>query len=311
MDRSLPAVNAIELAGVTKRYGKKAVVSGVDLSVQTGERLVMIGHNGAGKTTLLKLMLGLTRPSGGRVRILGRDPVAAAAAQRRATGYVPENVAFHGAMKGREVLAFYARLKGVPVATYTDILVRVGLEEAADKRVSAYSKGMRQRLGLAQAMLGQPQLLFLDEPTSGLDPSLRGQFYELIDALSRSGTTSLISSHSLNEVEARADRIAVIKSGLLVACGTVTELLQQAGLPISVRLRTKSGAANDLAGRLSSAGEVQRVNDHSVDLSCFGSSKMEIVHRVAALGDLVEDMDITPPRLDEIYKHYMGQVEPQ
>jgi len=309
MDKDLPVVNAIELAGVTKCYGDKTVVRNVNLTVHAGERLVMIGHNGAGKTTLMKLMLGLGRASSGRVRVLGGDPVSATAAQRRATGYVPENVAFHSAMKGGEVLAFYARLKGVSIAGYTDILARVGLEDAAERRVSTYSKGMRQRLGLAQAMLGKPRLLFLDEPTSGLDPSLRRQFYELIDTLSRSGTTSLISSHSLNEVEARADRIAILKEGVLVACGTVAGLLQQTGLPISVRLHTKPGIASELAGGLSFAGEVHKVNDHSVDLFCFESSKMEIIHRVSALGDMVEDMDITPPRLDEIYNHYMENVQ--
>jgi len=309
MDKDLPVVNAIELAGVTKCYGDQTVVRNVDLTVHAGERLVLIGHNGAGKTTLMKLMLGLSRASSGRVRVLGGDPVSATAAQRRATGYVPENVAFHSAMKGGEVLAFYARLKGVSIAGYTDILARVGLEDAAERRVSTYSKGMRQRLGLAQAMLGKPRLLFLDEPTSGLDPSLRRQFYELIDTLSRSGTTSLISSHSLNEVEARADRIAILKEGVLVACGTVAGLLQQTGLPISVRLHTKPGIASELAGRLSFAGEVHKVNDHSVDLFCFESSKMEIIHRVSALGDMVEDMDITPPRLDEIYNHYMENVQ--
>ncbi|RLA52545.1 MAG: ABC transporter ATP-binding protein [Gammaproteobacteria bacterium] len=309
MDKDLPVVNAIELAGVTKCYGDKTVVRNVNLTVHAGERLVMIGHNGAGKTTLMKLMLGLSRASSGRVRVLGGDPVSATAAQRSATGYVPENVAFHSAMKGGEVLAFYARLKGVSIAGYTDILARVGLEDAAERRVSTYSKGMRQRLGLAQAMLGKPRLLFLDEPTSGLDPSLRRQFYELIDTLSRSGTTSLISSHSLNEVEARADRIAILKKGVLVACGTVAGLLQQTGLPISVRLHTKPGIASELAGRLSFAGEVHKVNDHSVDLFCFESSKMEIIHRVSALGDMVEDMDITPPRLDEIYNHYMENVQ--
>jgi len=309
MDKDLPVVNAIELAGVTKCYGDKTVVRNVNLTVHAGERLVMIGHNGAGKTTLMKLMLGLGRASSGRVRVLGGDPVSATAAQRRATGYVPENVAFHSAMKGGEVLAFYARLKGVSIAGYTDILARVGLEDAAERRVSTYSKGMRQRLGLAQAMLGKPRLLFLDEPTSGLDPSLRRQFYELIDTLSRSGTTSLISSHSLNEVEARADRIAILKEGVLVACGTVAGLLQQTGLPISVRLHTKPGIASELAGQLSFAGEVHKVNDHSVDLFCFESSKMEIIHRVSALGDMVEDMDITPPRLDEIYNHYMENVQ--
>ena len=301
-------MNAIELSNVSKSYGQKSVVQNIDLTVQTGERMVMIGHNGAGKTTLMKLMLGLTRPSEGQVRVLGTDPVASASSQRQTLGYVPESVAFHGAMKGREVLAFYAGLKNVPTAQYTDILARVGLKDAADRRVNTYSKGMRQRLGLAQAMLGDPQLLFLDEPTSGLDPSLRRQFYELIDSLSRSGTTSLISSHSLNEVEARADRIAILKNGVLLACGTMPELLEQAGLPIYVQLTTAANAVSSVAEKMNGAGEIHMRDERNIEIRCMDSSKMELVRRIAALGDAVEDMNIAPPRLDEIYNHYMEKV---
>ena len=304
-------MNAIELNSVSKSYGEKTVVQNVDLTVAAGERMVMIGHNGAGKTTLMKLMLGLTRPSTGQVQVLGADPATDTSSRRQTLGYVPESVAFHGAMKGREVLAFYAGLKNVSVAQYTDILARVGLKDAADRRVSTYSKGMRQRLGLAQAMLGAPKLLFLDEPTSGLDPSLRRQFYELIDSLSLTGTTSLISSHSLNEVEARADRIAILKNGVLLACGTMPQLLEQAGLPIYVQLKTTAEAVNKVAEKMRSAGEVHKLDESNIDIRCMDSSKMELVRRIATLGDAVKDMNIVPPRLDEIYNHYMETVEPQ
>ncbi|MFQ5644998.1 MAG: ABC transporter ATP-binding protein [Thiogranum sp.] len=305
------ADRAIEVSTVVKRYGDKTVLSDVDLTVRSGERMVLIGHNGAGKTTLMKLMLGLTHPSAGQVRVLGGNPATAAATQRRAIGYLPESVAFHSAMKGREVLAFYARLKGVAPAGCQSILARVGLDQAADRRVSTYSKGMRQRLGLAQAMLGKPRLLFLDEPTSGLDPSLRRQFYDLIDALSLSGTTSLTSSHSLNEVEARADRIAIMRNGAIVACGTLSELSQQASLPMVVRLRVAAGHTAGVAERLAPLGEVRRVNDHGIDLSCLGASRMVLFRHIAGFGGVIEDMDVVPPRLDDIYNHYMEQVQPQ
>jgi len=296
---------------VVKRYGDKMVLRDVDLAVRGGERMVLIGHNGAGKTTLMKLLLGLTRPGAGRVRVLGGNPATAAAAQRRAIGYLPESVAFHGAMTGREVLAFYAGLKTVGPAACRSILAQVGLDQAADRRVSTYSKGMRQRLGLAQAMLGSPRLLFLDEPTSGLDPSLRRQFYDLIDSLSLTGTTSLTSSHSLNEVEARADRIAIMRSGAIVACGTLADLSRQAGLPVMVRLKVTAGHAAGVAERLARLGEVQRVNGHGIDLSCPGASKMVVLRQIADLGELIDDVDVTPPRLDDIYAHYMQQVQPQ
>ena len=301
----------IEVTGAVKRYGNNTVVRDVDISVRASERMVLIGHNGAGKTTLMKLMLGLTHPDTGRVRVLGSNPATAAAAQRREIGYLPESVAFHGAMKGREVLAFYARLKGVAPAECCSILEQVGLDQAADRRVSTYSKGMRQRLGLAQAMLGRPRLLFLDEPTSGLDPSLRRQFYDLIDTLSLSGTTSLTSSHSLNEVEARADRIAIMKNGAIVACGSLAELSSQTSLPVVVRLRVVAGNAADVAERLARLGDIHRVNDHGIELSCLGASKMELFRQVANLGEDIEDMDVIPPRLDDIYNHYMENVQPQ
>jgi Cu-processing system ATP-binding protein len=301
----------IEVTGAVKRYGSKTVIRDVDLSVRRGERMVLIGHNGAGKTTLMKLMLGLTHPGAGRVRVLGSDPATAAAAQRREIGYLPESVAFHSAMKGREVLTFYARLKGVAPAECHSILAQVGLEQAADQRVSTYSKGMRQRLGLAQAMLGRPRLLFLDEPTSGLDPSLRRQFYDLIDTLSLSGTTSLTSSHSLNEVEARADRIAIMKNGSIVACGTLSELSSQTDLPMVVRLRVAAGQTSIVAERLAPMGDIHRVNDHGIELSCPGTSKMVLFRHAAGLGDAIEDMDVVPPRLDDIYNHFMEGVLPQ
>ena len=296
---------------MVKRYGDKRVVCDVDLSVRVGEHMVLIGHNGAGKTTLMKLMLGLTPPDAGSVRVLGSNPATAAAAQRRAIGYLPESVAFHSAMQGREVLAFYARLKGVAADECRAILAQVGLEQAAERRVSTYSKGMRQRLGLAQAMLGEPRLLFLDEPTSGLDPSLRRQFYDLIDTLSLSGTTSLTSSHSLNEVEARADRIAIMKSGAIVACGTLAELSRQTALPVVVRLRVAAGHVSDVAERLASLGEIQRVNERGIDLSCLGTGKMVLFRQITSLGEVIEDVDVLPPRLDDIYNHFMENQLPQ
>ncbi len=311
MDEGAATEIAIEVTGASKCYGDKTVVRDVDLTVRRGERMVLIGHNGAGKTTLMKLMLGLTHPSAGAVRVLGNNPATVAAEHRRSIGYLPESVAFHSAMKGREVLAFYARLKAVAQDECRAILDRVGLAQAAERRVSTYSKGMRQRLGLAQAMLGEPRMLFLDEPTSGLDPSLRRQFYDLIDTLSLSGTTSLTSSHSLNEVEARADRIAIMKNGSIVACGTLAELTRQAGLPIVVRLRIAGENTSRIAEQLAPLGELRRVNDHGVELSCLGTTKMILFRQIAGLGDVVEDMDVIPPRLDDIYYHYMENAQPQ
>ena len=297
----------ISLQSVSKQYGSETVVRNVDLNVQAGECVVLVGHNGAGKTTLMKLMLGLTRPTSGSVEVLGGDPVSnAAVAQHKTLGYLPESVAFYEAMTGNEVLRFYARLKSASNLDCKNLLELVGLGDASKRRVGTYSKGMRQRLGLAQAMLGDPQLLFLDEPTTGLDPLLRHHFYELIDGLHKDGATSIISSHALNEVEARANRFIIMKAGIVVASGTLNELYDQAALPIRLHIAVNAGQANSVAERLGSEVNVSNVNNQSLSISCLSEDKMPLIRRISELGEVVEDMQIMLPRLDEVYSHFMN-----
>ncbi|MCK4960862.1 MAG: ABC transporter ATP-binding protein, partial [Anaerolineales bacterium] len=233
----------------------------------------------------------------------------AAVAQRKALGYLPESVAFYEAMTGSEVLAFYAHLKGASTNECNKLLELVGLSKASKRRVGTYSKGMRQRLGLAQAMLGDPQLLFLDEPTTGLDPSLRHQFYELIDALHKEGATSVISSHALNEVEARANRFVIMKMGVMVASGTLDELYQLAALPVRLKVSVTPGQAASVAERLGSEINIDNINQQSLNLSCFNGEKMPLIRRISELGDVVNDLQIKPPKLDEVYSHFMNQEQ--
>jgi Cu-processing system ATP-binding protein len=297
----------ISLDSVSKIYGGETVVSAVDFKVRPGECVVLVGHNGAGKTTLMKLMLGLTRPSSGEVSVFGSNPAfSAAVAQHKTLGYLPESVAFYDAMTGREVLAFYARLKGVSNSDCEHLLDSVGLADAAKRRVATYSKGMRQRLGLAQAMLGNPQLLFLDEPTTGLDPGLRHQFYELIDALHKEGVTSLISSHALSEVEARANRFIIMKAGVMIASGSLDELYLQAALPVRLEVSVAAGQASSVADRLGSGLTIDKIGNEKLQLSCFNGDKMPLIRRISELGDVVSDLQILPPRLDEVYSHFMN-----
>ena len=299
---------AILLDAVSKSYANETVVSEVSLNIQPGECVVLIGHNGAGKTTLMKLMLGLTRPTSGKVEVLGGNPAFGKTAARHANlGYLPESIALYEAMTGREVLAFFARLKKVPSAGCEELLETVGLADAARRRVSTYSKGMRQRLGLAQAMLGNPRLLFLDEPTTGLDPGLRHQFYELIAGLQEKGATSLISSHALSEVEARANRFMIMKSGCMVASGTLDALYHQAAVPLRLLIAVAPGLAPQVAVRLGTGTRISDINDTSLSLACDKGDKMSLIRRIGELGDLVDDLQIKPPRLDEVYSHYMNQ----
>ncbi len=311
MNSSNSANPVISLQSINKCYGSETVISNVSFNIESGECLVLVGHNGAGKTTLMKLMLGLTQPTSGKVEVLGGNPAfSAAVAQHNRLGYLPESVAFYEAMTGNEVLAFYARLKGASQHDCETLLDTVGLSSAAKRRVGTYSKGMRQRLGLAQAMLGEPQLLFLDEPTTGLDPLLRQQFYELIDGLNKEGATSIISSHALNEVEARASRFVIMKNGVLVACGTLDELYKLAALPVRLRIDVTPGEASTVADRLGSDINISKLNNQSLNLTCVNGEKMPLIRRITDLGEVVNDLQIMPPRLDEVYSHFMHGGSP-
>lgn len=271
-------MSAVSVRSLSKHYGPLKALDDLTLEVRQGEMLALLGHNGAGKTTLMKLLLGLTRPTHGELELLGAPP---GPHHRQDIGFLPENVTFTGGMKGREVLRFYARLKGASPTQAEDLLERVGLAEAAHKPVRTYSKGMRQRLGLAQALLATPKLLLLDEPTSGLDPMLRRAFYDILRELRESGSTVLISSHVLTELELRAERIAILSHGRLVACDTLDGLRRRAALPVRIRAR---------------------VGTEERRLEVAAEDKMETVRRLAA--EPVDDIEIVPPSLEDIYTHF-------
>lgn len=301
----MTAAPAIALRGLAKSYGGRPVLRDIDLEVEAGESLALLGHNGAGKTTLIKLILGLTRPSAGSRQVLGRAVEDKAfVALRRQIGYLPESVALYDAMTGAEVLRFFARLKGLPPDVATPLLEKVGLAEAAGRRVRTYSKGMRQRLGLAQVLLGEPRLLLLDEPTTGLDPALRQELFEILAGLQTSGATVVISSHALGEIESRVDRLAILAHGRLVACGSLETLRAGAGLPVRLRIAALPGQAASVAEALDGSARLTKVNDRSLDLTCLDGDKMPILRRIAGLGTPVTDVEILPPRLEDLYAHY-------
>ena len=314
-----------EWSAVTRRYGGVTAVQGVSLDLRAGEATALVGHNGAGKTTLIKLLLGLIRPTQGSVRVLGVDPAGARSAQaRRTLGFLPESVAFHGAMTGAELMGFYARLKGHAAAPNRALLAQVGLAQAADRRVSTYSKGMRQRLGIAQALIGQPRLLLFDEPTSGLDPASRAEVFGLIDTLRGSGATVLVSTHALAEMGSRVDRVAVMHRGRLLAAGTLAQLRAGVEAPVRIGLRVRpcgtgqvlarlgvgvSGGADASGGIGASGGAdppgqgvrcVER-GEASLVLAVPPARKMDVLRMVAQMGELVEDVGIDAPGLEQLY----------
>jgi len=296
----------IEVKDVARRYGEVRAVDGVDLRVSAGQVFGLIGHNGAGKSTLFKMMLGLVAPTAGEIRIGGhavdgprfRDV-------RRGIGYLPENVVFHDNLTGLETLAFFARLKGADRAQCAPLLERVGLAGAAGRRVKGYSKGMRQRLGFAQALLGQPKLLFLDEPTTGLDPEGIREFYSIVRGLREGGATIVLTSHILSEIQERVDRLAIMKAGRIQACGTVQSLREAAHLPLCFDLELGDGGHESLEGALAGLGlQAVRQQGDAVSLHCPRESKMAVLGAVATLGSLVRDLRVREPSLEDIFLGY-------
>ncbi len=276
---------AARLGAVSKRYGDHAAVCDVDLTVRTGERIALVGHNGAGKSTLVKLMLGLVQPSSGTIEVLGQTVSGSrGAAAHACIGYLPENVVFPAALTGEELMTFYARLKRCPVEHNADLLERVGLVHAAGHRVGTYSKGMRQRLGLAQALIGSPRLLLLDEPTTGLDPALRRTFYEIVEELAQEGVTVLLSSHALAELEARTDRIVVMNRGRKVADGTLADLRTLAHCPTKLRVDFGHGIK---------------------EFACTEQDKIDVLKRVLSQPEQPRDIEIISPTLDDLYAHFL------
>ncbi|MBN9672710.1 ABC transporter ATP-binding protein [Roseibium aggregatum] len=293
----------LKVQDVCKSFSGYKAVDRVSFSLSPGERIALLGHNGAGKTTLFKLVLGFLKSDGGGISVLGAAPGSHEA--RRNTAYLPESVAFPASLTGKEVLVFYARLKGEKPSGAMDLLERVGLADAAKRRVGTYSKGMRQRLGLAQALIGHPRLVLLDEPTSGLDPVSRQNVYELIGEIANRGTTVLLSSHALTELEARTDRVLILSKGRLVADDDLSRLRTQAGLPIRLKVWTRP---EDLAQVSESLGG-GRVNGRSVEFDCRADDKIRTLSAIGALGDLVEDVDVHAPSLDDVYRHFSNAAQ--
>ncbi|MEJ8796490.1 ABC transporter ATP-binding protein [Trinickia caryophylli] len=295
--------HVIEAAGLGKQYGSAWALAGIDMRVAPGEVVGLLGHNGAGKSTLMKLMLGLIRPSRGMLNVLGAAPAGAhARSLRLALGYLPENVAFYGNLTGRETLVYLAELKRAPKTEAAALLARVGLADAADRRVRTYSKGMRQRLGLAQALLGEPSLLLLDEPTSGLDPAATDDFFALVHGLRQQGRTIVISSHVLAELEPHLDRAVILGGGQLVAHGTMAELQAEAGLPVTITARFVGGtdAARIDAWLRELADAAPRRGNDTVEFDVPRHAKLEMVRRLLQVPHLA-DIEVREATLARLY----------
>ena len=292
--------HAIEFEALTKRYGALAALDGVGARVPHGRVTGLLGHNGAGKSTLIKLILGLIAPSGGRLAVLGQPPWRAHALRRR-IGYLPENATFYASLSGHELLDYLARLKQAPRGQVQALLERVGLTDAAGRRIGTYSKGMRQRLGLAQALLGSPELVLLDEPTTGLDPQASRELYRIVGELRADGRCVLISSHLLAELEPHIDGALILRQGKLLAAGSLHALGEQAALPAQVLLRPREPAMSELIARLEMGGLLAQTRpDGRLELQVPRASKLRVLRELLA-DPAVVDLDVREPTLAQLY----------
>ncbi|MDH5594312.1 MAG: ABC transporter ATP-binding protein [Gammaproteobacteria bacterium] len=296
----------LQLEGVKKSYNDRQVLRQIDLSIRPGELTGIIGNNGQGKTTLMRIILGLLKVDSGKILIEGHNAdIPRSIEQKRIFGYLPESVFFYPEMTGRNVLRFFTGLKKGDCGIIDNLLKTTGIEYAADQKVKTYSKGMKQRLGLAQALAGNPKLLILDEPTNGLDPAGISDFYKILADLRAQGIAILLSSHLLSEIESHLDRLAIMKDGIFVKQGSLETLVSEAVLKTSIRFRIVKNE-NAVMDRLVSY-QIQKNGNNIFTASCVRSDKDELLQRLTGLHDSVNLMAIQDPGLDEIFHYFNNE----
>jgi ABC-2 type transport system ATP-binding protein len=293
----LPPAPAVWCSGLRKRYGRRPAVEDVSLEVGRGEVVGLLGPNGAGKTTVIKMLLGLVCSDAGEVMLLGRR--AADPAARARVGYLPELFRYQPWLSAAEVLALHVRLLGVevPAREQRDLLSLVGLAERADDRVGSFSKGMQQRLGLAVALVAQPELVILDEPTSALDPVGRADVRDIVLALRSRGVAVLLNSHLIGEVERVCDRVVILDRGRVAASGTLAELLGQRELRLLLPDLPPAAEA-----RLAATGRVERAGEWfivALPADDDGTAVPDLVRDLVALGARVHAVEPARISLEE------------
>ncbi|MEP6807108.1 MAG: ABC transporter ATP-binding protein [Chloroflexota bacterium] len=279
----------IVAAGLTKRYGDLVAVDSLDLELHRGEIFGLLGQNGAGKTTTIRMLLGLTEPTAGTARVMGLDPARDALRIKRQVGYLPDSVGFYGDLTGRQNLRYTARLNGLrgdeAEARIDEAVAQVGLTDRADGRADTYSRGMLQRLGIADALIKDPEILILDEPTAAIDPIGVVEILQLLRQLvSERGVTVLLSSHLLTQVQSVCDRVGIFAAGRLIGLGTVAELAAQFGNDTGQVEVTFEGEQAEAAGELIAPILSAIPNVESVEPGASPADPWNLTVRPAAAG---------------------------
>jgi ABC-2 type transport system ATP-binding protein len=307
-------VPAIEVSALEREFsGGLRAVDGVNLQVAEGEIYAFLGPNGAGKTTTVRMLTTLLRPTGGSAQVAGYDVVEDAASVRRSIGVALQEAALDPLMTGNELIRLQATLHGLlgdeAERRCSALIERVGLSNAADRRVGTYSGGMRRRLDLAAALVHEPQVLFLDEPTTGLDPVSRKAIWQEVEALNRDGTTVFLTTQYLEEADQLADRVGIINGGRIVAEGTPASLKAEVGKPhLELGLADEQAAteAERICGQF---GRLLPARDGKLLVELAGGAA-EVAKVVRALDDggvLVESLDLVEPTLDDVFVEKTGE----
>jgi ABC-2 type transport system ATP-binding protein len=298
---------AIVVAGLERAFGELRAVQGIDLAVEEGEIYAFLGPNGAGKTTTVRMLTTLLLPTGGTATVAGRDVVKEARAVRASIGVALQEAALDPLMTGRELIRLQATLQGLPTTEgrrrADDLLERVDLAAAADRRVGTYSGGMQRRLDLAAALVHEPRVLFLDEPTTGLDPVSRKTIWEEVRALNDDGTTVFLTTQYLEEADQLADDVAIIDSGLIVAEGTPDSLKSEFGNP-HIQLHLADGSVPEAEVVLAPLGKLLPPKDGKcveVEVPNGAADIPRVVRALDEAGIVVESLELVRPTLDDVF----------
>src|SRR5262245_41063494 len=305
----MSADNVIEAKGLTKTYGHAIAVDHISFTVGRGEIFGLLGPNGAGKTTTILMLLGLTDISSGEVSVLGFNPAREPLSVKRRVGYMPDTVGFYEQMSAVDNLSYTARLIGFRKAErekrIADALARVGLTEAAENRVGTYSRGMRQRLGLAEILMKGAQVAILDEPTSGLDPHATAELLAIIRGFKGEGVTVLLSSHLLERVQSVCDRVALFSGGHIALMGTVPELGREVlGGGYVVDIEADGAGLVERLALIPGVSGVERTGIGKLRLQADRDVRPEAAAEVVAIQGRLKYLGVQDPSLDAIYTRY-------